>query len=275
MKKPSLCVVFIAKNEEFHIGDAIDNVKDWAEAIFVVDSGSTDATVQIAKDKGAEVLYHPFKNFGDQWNWALDNCPIKSNWTMKMDPDERLSESLKQNISELCAEKNDIAGMEFDRVLWFMGKRIPSWRDRVLRVWRTGSCRFTDVAVNEYPIVDGRVCFIQGLMEHLDSRDLHQWVEKQNKYTTAEALRRLRGDPMAVSPKLFGSRLERRMWIKKLFFRLPFRYGMMFCHLYFGKRLFLLGRTGFECALLRMWSRRLIEQKMLEAQTTGRMPKSL
>lgn len=272
MSKPSLSVIFITKNEEFHIGNAIDSVTDLAEQIFVVDSGSSDGTVRLAKEKGAVVFEHPFKNFGDQWNWALDNCPIKSEWTMKMDPDERLSESLKKDIAKICSEKNDVTGLEFDRVLWFMGKRIPSWRDRVLRVWRTGQCRFTDVAVNEYPLVKGRVIRLQGLMEHLDSRDLHHWVEKQNKYTTAEALRRLRGEPMAQMPKLFGSRLERRMWIKKLFFKLPFRYGLMFCHLYFGKRLFLLGRTGLECALLRMWSRRLIEQKMVEAITTGRMP---
>ena len=99
MEKPSLTVPFITLNEEHHIGAAIDNVKDIAEAVYVVDSGSTDRTVSIAEEKGAKVVYHAFEGFGAQWNFAL-GLPIKSDWTMKMDPDERLTDALKDELRE-------------------------------------------------------------------------------------------------------------------------------------------------------------------------------
>ena len=271
MNKPSLSVIFITKNEEFHIGNAIDNVYDIAEEVFVVDSGSTDKTVEIAEAKGARVLFHAFEGFGMQWNWALANCPVKTKWTMKMDPDERLTTLLKDEINATLAHEDVFEGLEFDRVLWFMGKRIPGWRDRVVRIWRTGRCKFSDVVVNEHPVIAGRIECLRGCMDHLDSRDLDHWVRKQNSYTTAEAIRRFRGEAMAASPKLFGTRVERRMWMKKLFFKLPFRYAMMFVQLYFGKGLFLLGKTGLHCVLLRIWARRLVEQKLCEMRTTGRI----
>lgn len=273
MKKNSISVVFITKNEEFHIGDAIDNVKDFAEEIFVVDSGSTDKTVEIAEAKGAKVLLHLFETFGKQWNWALDNCPIKTRWTMKMDPDERLSSSLKENITQRLDQKDDVTGYEFDRILWFMGKPMRGWRDRVLRIWRTGRCRFTDSRVNEHPLVDGLVQFLPGVMEHYDSCDLHRWVEKQNFYTTIGLLAKVNGDKAAVKPSLMGTRLARRNWFKKVFFRIPGRYFLMFLQLYFLKGLWREGRTGYWCACMRIWVRRLYEGKIIEYQNTGRLTK--
>lgn len=263
MEKPSLTVLFITKNEEYHIGAAIDNVADVAEAVYVVDSGSTDRTVEIAESKGATVVYHKFEGFGAQWNFAL-SLPIKTAWTMKMDPDERLSESLKPEIRRALKSARDVTGFEFDRVLWFMGRPMRGWKDCVVRIWRTGSCRFTTVSVNEHPIVSGRVSCLKGRMEHLDSRDLFHWIDKQNKYTSQAAAARLSGTGYAVRPQFLGTKLARRMWFKRLFFRLPFRYGLMFVHLYFGKSLWREGWTGYHCALLRIWARRLVEEKMLE-----------
>ena len=263
MKTADLAVLFITLNEESHIGMAIDNVMDIASEIWVVDSGSTDRTVEIASTKGAKVVYHKFENFGAQWNFAL-SLSIKSAWTMKMDPDERLSVNLKTSIRNALLMDTDNVGFEFDRILWFMGRPMRGWRDRVVRIWKTGKCRFTDVAVNEHPLVDGRVGFLKGTMDHLDSKDLNHWIDKQNKYTTQGALARMAHSEFSVNPKLLGSRLERRMWIKRLFFQLPFRYALMFIHLYLTKGLWREGRTGYHCALLRIWARRLVEEKVLE-----------
>lgn len=224
MGKPSLTVLFITLNEGYHIGAAIDNVMDIAEEIYVVDSGSTDRTVAIAESKGAKVVYHKFEGFGAQWNFAL-SLSIKSAWTMKMDPDERLSDALKDEIRRTLESIREVIGFEFDRVLWFMGRPMRGWKDRVLRVWRTGFCRFTEVSVNEHPLVAGRVLCLKGRMEHLDSKDLDHWIDKQNKYTTQAAAAKLSQMGYAVRPKFWRTRLARRMWFKRLFFRLPFRYG--------------------------------------------------
>ena len=263
--RPSLTVIFITLNEEFHIGEAIDNVKDIVDEVLVVDSGSVDRTVEIAESKGAKVVYHKFENFGAQWNFAL-SLPIKSEWTMKMDPDERLRPELKSEILDAIGNSGCNVGFEFDRILWFMGKPMRGWKDRVVRIWRTGRCRFTDVIVNEHPIVEGTVKYLHGQMDHLDSKDLQQWIDKQNKYTTQGAIAQYTNAKLAATPKFWGTRLERRMWFKRVFFKLPFRYCLMFLQLYIGKALWLEGRTGIHCALLRVWARRLVEEKVLEMQ---------
>lgn len=268
--KPSLAAIFITRNEEFHIGDAIDNVKQVADEVFVVDSGSTDKTVEVAAAHGADVLFHRFDGFGKQWNWALENCPVKSAWTMKMDPDERLSDELVSQICE-AIERGDSDGYSFRRVLFFMGKKLESMTNNVVRIWRTGKCRFTDVAVNEHPLVDGVVTWLDGMMEHYDSKDLHQWISKQNLYSSLEAIRWYKGDANAVSPKLFGNPLERRMWMKEAFFKLPFRYVMLGLYYFFVKGLWKSGYEGRAFIRYRIWNWRLREDKVREMRNVGRL----
>lgn len=269
MNSNSLAVLFITLNEEYHIGAAIDNVKDIASEIWVVDSGSTDKTVAVAEAKGAKVVFHKFENFGAQWNFAL-NLPIKSAWTMKMDPDERLGRELKAQIADAIS-KGDSDGYSFRRVLYFMGRKLGSMTNEVVRIWKTGQCKFTDVAVNEHPIVDGKVAHLEGLMEHYDSRDLHQWVEKQNRYSSLEAIRWFKGDANAARPKLFGNSLERRMWLKVAFFRLPFRYIVLFIYYYFVKGLWKSGYEGRAFIRYRIWNWRLREDKVREMRNVGRL----
>lgn len=165
MEKPSLTVLFITLNEEHHIGAAIDNVKDVAEAIYVVDSGSTDRTVAIAEEKGAKVVYHAFEGFGAQWNFAL-SLPITSDWTMKMDPDERLTDALKDELrTALKTDRTDI-GYSCSLVLWFMGHRLDGVKMEIYRIWRTGKCHFTDISVNEHQILDGTWQHLGGGSRH-------------------------------------------------------------------------------------------------------------
>ena len=267
MSKLSLSIIFITKNEEFHIGNAIDNVKDIAEEIFVVDSGSTDKTVEIVESKGAKVLFHAFEGFGRQWNWALDNCPITTKWTMKMDPDERLTEGLKAEIA-IALKQEHFSAFAFDRVLWFMGRRLSHMRNRVLRIWKSGQCHFTDVTVNEHPQVNGDIMVLSGEMDHFDSQNLHHWVAKQNQYSTLEAKRIFEGGQMAAKPKLFGDALQRRMWVKRLFFKLPGKYFLLFVYYYFGKLLFMDGWAGYYFTYLRIWTWKMREAKVCEMRNS-------
>lgn len=260
MVKPSLTVLFITKNEEYHIGSAIDNVKDIAEAVFVVDSGSTDKTVSIAESKGATVVYHKFENFGAQWNFAL-SLPIKTDWTMKMDPDERLSESLKEELREaLKTERMDI-GYSIDRVLWFMGHRMKGVKSEVCRIWRTGKCRFTDISVNEHALLDGTWVKLRGTMEHLDARNLTEWLAKQNHYTLKEAQQRVMGEQLAVRPKLLGNRLERWMFLKWLYRRIPMRYFILNFYNFFCRGAWRSGLYGWRWVKCREMVSRLAEYK--------------
>lgn len=269
--KVPVSVIMLTLNEEFHLPGALENVKDWAEEIFIVDSCSTDNTVDIALENGVKIVQRPFTNFGNQWNFALERLPITTPWTFKLDPDERLTDDLKSEINDLLKSNPECCGYEMDRRLWFMGKPLHVL-DPVLRLWRTGKCRFSDVIVNEYPLIDGPVGKLKGIMEHLDSPDLHHWWEKQNRYTTMEAIMRVREDALSAKPKLFGSQLERRMFLKKRIFRIPFYRQLLWFYEAFVRGAIWDGPLGCAYIHLRIEVFRLIELKVKEIKHTGRMP---
>lgn len=261
-----VAVIMITLNEAHNIEDVFRNIQGWAQEIFLVDSYSSDNTVDIALRHGVHVVQRRFRGFGDQWNFALRELPITAPWTMKLDPDERLTELLKQQITNRI-QSEGCDGFYLRRRLWFMGRPLPV-RQGIVRVWRTGRCRFTDVSVNEHPIVDGRVVHVAGELEHHDSPHLEHWFDKQNRYTTLEAERRCAG-VTACNPKLMGTALERRMWLKKHFDKVPFRFTAMFLYLYLGKGLFRAGWVGYAWSRLRAqvhWMRHL---KYRELQLIG------
>jgi glycosyltransferase involved in cell wall biosynthesis len=270
--KSQIAVLMISLNEEHNMDAVCRNLKDWADEIFLIDSFSKDKTVEIALSHGVNVVQRKFAGFGDQWNYAVQNLPIRSSWTMKLDPDERLTSQLKDQL--IAATQNtDCEGVSVVRRLWFMEKPLPV-RQKLLRVWRTGLCKFTDVKVNEHPIVAGRIFQVDGELEHHDSPDLDHWYEKQNRYTTAEAMSVFQSMRFAAEPKLFGDSFERRMWLKKNFRRIPFRYKLYFLHQLFVVGSWRAGLTGVTWARLRSEVMRMIELKLIEMQRSKKLPSS-
>jgi glycosyltransferase involved in cell wall biosynthesis len=264
-----VAVVMISLNEAHNMDAVLDNLKGWAQEVFLVDSYSQDETIDIALSYGVYVVQRRFRDFGDQWNFALRELPVTAPWTMKLDPDERLSEDLKVNLIRHMRSQTSAAA--FWRQWWLMGKSLEVG-DEVLRVWPTGKCTFSNVSVNEHPIVDGPVQHVSGILEHHDSPDLHHWFEKQNRYSTAEAIIAHRKSGLAADAKFFGSPLERRMWIKRWFFSIPFRYQILFLHYWISKGLWRNGWVGYAGARLWTDSVRFREYKKREIELTGRLP---
>jgi hypothetical protein len=154
-----------------------------------------------------------------------------------------------------------------------MGRPMPV-RQKILRLWRSGTCRFAPVAVNEQPVVSSvsidRQTVLKGDLEHHDSPTLHHWYDKQNRYTTAEALMAFRGDALATAPRMFGSGLQRRMWLKHMYARMPFRHEIMFFYCLLAAGAWRAGRAGFIWARLRAEVHRMIDYKRLEMTWRGR-----
>jgi glycosyltransferase involved in cell wall biosynthesis len=258
----SIAVIMITLNEAHNLEEAINQLQNWASEIFVVDSFSTDKTIEILNKY--EVIYkqRKFTNFGDQWNFALKVFNIKSKFTMKLDPDERLTNKLKERVTHNL--KNKIyTGYSFDRVLFFMGKELPISQE-VVRIWQTGKARFTDVLVNETPIIEGKVFKLNGKLLHMDSPDLHHWYSKQNQYSTSEALAKLRKLDLPFEPKLFGNKDNKRMWFKKYFSHIPGRFILLFLYYYLFRGLFRAGKEGFIWSHLRSEVMRMREYKYYE-----------
>ncbi len=263
-----LAVLMISRDEAHNIPEVLKNLEGFASQVFLVDSYSTDATVELALELGAHVVQRPFKDFGDQWNFAVSkNLPVTQPWSMKLDPDERLTDALKEQIRLALAEDAADA-IEFPRRLWFMGKPLPVRQD-VLRIWRTGTCRFTDSKVNEHPVVGGKRLRLTGELEHHDSPTLHHWYEKQNRYSTAEANIAFTGQGRTALPRVFGGKLERRAWLKSFYNYLPARHFLMtfYCLLVLGA--WRGGRVGFIWARMRGEVFRMRALKRLEMQWHG------
>ena len=130
----------ISLNEAHNLEAVLQNLSGWAQEVFLVDSYSADDTIDIALKHGVQVVQRRFRGFGDQWNFALRELPITAPWTMKLDPDERLTDELKASI-ESMVKRGDQDGIVIKRRLWFMGAVLPV-EQPILRVWRTGGLSF-------------------------------------------------------------------------------------------------------------------------------------
>lgn len=267
--REQLDVIYITLNEAHHLRASIESLKGLPVRVFVVDSGSTDGTVDIALELGVHIVQRPFRSFGDQWNFALTQLPLKAPWTMKLDPDERLTDRVRQSIlSVIYASESPYDGCVLQLRLWFMGKPLHVVQ-QYLRLWKRGRCRFSDVSVNEHPLVTGPVKLLDGYVEHLDSENLDHWLDKQNRYTTLEAMARVSGKALSARPRLFGSGLERRMLIKKWFFAMPGRYFILWVALMLRYGVWRDGCVGLAWVHLRTEVYRIWEYKMMEMKWSG------
>ena len=266
-----ITVVILTLNEQENLPGAIESVREWASEVFVVDSCSTDKTVDVSIEHAVEIVQREFTNYSDQWNWAIDRLPIKTPWILKLDADERLSAELKEEIGSVVVREPDENAFAIPVRLWFMGKRMHP-RLRVVRLWRLGKARFSDVIVNEHLLVDGATGYLRSCIEHMDSPNLHRWYEKQNRCTTMEAIMRVRGDALAAQPRVLGSPLERRMWLKKMFYRIPFRYQLQWLYEALVRGAIWDGSVGRAWLHLRIECMRAIEYKVNEMRMTGRIP---
>lgn len=268
-----VAVVMITLNEAHHLKAALEHLQGWAQEIFIVDSYSKDETVDIAMSFGVNIVQRKFKGFGDQWNFALKELPITAKWVMKLDPDERISDELKLSIrKQLDSERHNAFFVNIR--LSFMGRPMPVTQT-LLRLWRRGEGVFSDVDVNEHLIVNSEVAHLSGYIDHLDSPDLEHWFYKQNKYTSAEAIAFCRNAPLSCEPRIFGGTLERRLWFKKHFYKIPFRYQLLFIYNWLIKGSWRAGVPGWIWARLRSDLMRFIEYKGIEIRLTGREPGKL
>lgn len=271
-----IAVIILTYNEELNLPAALDSVKGWASEVFVVDSFSTDRTVEIALERvedGVQVVQHDFSDYSEQWNWALKRLPIKSTWTLKLDADERVTEDFKRKVLDLLARVTaDVEGVCFKRTLFFSGKPMR-WaghsKTYLMRLWRTGKAVFENRAVNEHALVQGNIETIRASIEHHQFKSIADWISKHNRYSSLEAISFARGNLTGgVKPKLFGMPAERRMWLRRAYRVFPFRVVLYFFYRYVWQLGFLDGKRGFRYAFLHASYRYWTELKIIEQQIT-------
>lgn len=276
-----LAVIILTFNEARHIARALDNVKPFASEVFVIDSFSTDDTVHIARAKGAVILQHPFVNYAQQFQWALDHAPISADWILRLDADELIESDLASEITErLSGLPSDVVGINLRRKHIFLGRWIRHggrYPLVLLRIWRRGHGRIENRWMDEHMIVWGgrTISFHGGFCDH-NLNDLTYFTDKHNKYATREAVDILnqkwgflaRDTPLSVEGGSWQASIK-RLLKERVYNRVPFQVSALLYYLYrYILRLgFLDGREGGIYHFLQgFWYRFLVGAKTLELE---------
>jgi glycosyltransferase involved in cell wall biosynthesis len=240
-------------NEEENLPHTLASLTGWVNRVFVVDSGSTDRTKQIAAEYGATVVHHDWEGYAAQKNWALDNLPFESPWVLILDADESVSTELRQEITSLVSRTPDSvpeAGFYINRVFIFMGRQIrhcgyfPSWN---LRLFKRGKARYEQRMVHEHMLVDGPTGYLKHLLLHEDRRGLEHFFAKHNRYSTLEA-REIFESPEAWPglKKFFKDRVTRRRFLKsRVLPYMPLPWTGRLIYMYVLRAGFMDGKAGW------------------------------
>ena len=276
MKKIS--VLILTYNEELHIARCIESLQSIAKDIFIVDSYSTDKTVEIAESLGAKVYQNKWPgNHAIQFQWGLDNCPIETEWVMKMDSDEYVLPELAEEINaKISVLDDDVSGVYIKRRVYFMDRWIkhggyyPTW---LLRIWRYDKGRMEQRWMDEHiKLSSGKTVQFENDLVDDNKNNLTWWTTKHNNYATREAVDILNILYNFVSydevvPNIFGTQEQKKRWLKIRYAHLPLfvRPALYFFWRYFFKLGFLDGKQGLIWHFLQgCWYRFLVDAKIYE-----------
>jgi glycosyltransferase involved in cell wall biosynthesis len=229
----TLSVIVITKNEEHNIVDCLESV-GWANEIVVVDCGSVDKTVEMARHYSQKVYIKPWEGYAESKNFALQQCT--GDWIFWLDADERVTKELGKEIQDLLAQDlTSTVGFEVSRKAFFLGKWIKHcgwYPGYVLRVFRRGFGRWSEKKVHEQLEIEGKIGRLKADLLHYTDPNLWHYFDKFNRYTTLAA------DELAANGERF--RLS----------QLVVRPAWQFVRMYVIKMGFLDGLRGFILSVL-------------------------
>ena len=269
-------VIVITYNAGSDIVPCLESVSSWAGEIFIVDSFSTDDTVELARRYTANVVQHRFEGFAAQRNWALDNLPLSYEWVLFLDQDERVTPDLAKEIKQAVDSDSTIAGFYIKRRFMFMGRWLRHggcYPLAVLRLFRRSLGRVVDAGLREYVVVDGEVGWLRHDMIHESVKSLGEWTAKHNRYADLEAIEMLSEagrQNLAIASKEHKLEGSTRLWLRhQVWDRLPIlvRPLVLFTYRYVFRLGFLDGIPGLiYCFLHDLWYPFLIDAKCKELQ---------
>lgn len=281
--RPPVSLIVLTYNEERNIRHTLESVKDWVGEIFIVDSFSTDRTVEICREYTDKIYQHRFENQAKQFNWALDHLPIGAEWVLRLDADEMVTVELAEEICRVLPVLADaVTGVYLRRRVYFMGRWMkhgdyyPMW---FLRLFRRGCGRYEEITEEHIVLTCGRAIRLTGDFIDYNRKGLTFWVDKHNHWAVGEMLdtMSLMGEghlpERTVQPGLWGTQEQRTRWLKQhLYARAPLllRAFLYFLYRYILRLGFLDGREGLIFHFLQgCWYRFLVDAKIYEARKFG------
>lgn len=248
-------IVILTLNEEVNVEACIASCAE-SDDIHVLDSGSADRTAEIARRCGAQVWEHPFESFGRQRNWAIDNIPMKHEWVLHLDADERLTPELVSEMRRTLATNPKEAGFYLPNKLMFMGRwlrRAGAYPTYQMRLFHRDRMRFCDYGHGQRELTSGRIgTFQEPYVHYAFSKGLSDWFDKHNRYSTLEALQVLGrdADHWTIGDLVSSDRIARRRAWKAFGYVMPFRPQVRWFVTLFVLGGILEGRAGLSYARL-------------------------
>lgn len=253
-----ISVLIPTRNEEENLPRCLEPIREWADEIVVIDSQSTDDTVAIAEEAGAEVLQFDYNGgWPKKRQWALEIYPFRNDWILLLDADEILLDPIKQEIAD-AIQSDEYDGYWLRFQVHFLGRQLKYggfdlWKLFLFRHGKAGYERrfegqnesMSDVEVHEHVVVDGPVGQLENPIRHENWNSLYRYIEKHNEYSEWEAKVYHEGDNGIVQPTLFGNQAQRRRWLKQKLVRLPGFPFLTFLYHYVLRLGFLDGKPGF------------------------------
>lgn len=279
MINSNVTVIILTKNEEKNIERSISSVKSFVDRVIVVDSGSTDQTVEKAKALEAEVYVHtPFENHGKQFNWAVDNLNIQSKWIFRLDADEVVPPKLAQEIVNACKqhEFDDVNAFEMRFKLFFLGRFLMhggAYPFCKINIYKNGRARFNERPLGDNVVLnEGRYLQLKNDCLHYDFKSLSDFINKHNWYADLEV------DSYYRALDDEDSNISRTAKIRKsirnnVYYKLPkyFRARLYYLFIYYVRLGFLDGEAGKVYAFIQAYFFRfIVDAKIYERKIVRR-----
>lgn len=264
-----ISVVILTYNEALHIRRCIESARRVSDKIYIIDSHSNDGTQEIARKAGATVVEHDYVNQAQQMQWGIDNLGLTSEWVMRMDADEYLTDNLVDEIKSRLPElSTGVTGVYLPFDVIFQGRNVKHGRlhaPRILRIWRCGKAYMEQRWMDERMVLtEGTAVTFKGRFVDHNLNSLAWWTQKHNNYSNRElAVEAMRIYGICADDNALKGRNQK----KGMYYRLPafFRAGMYFSVRYFLLGGFLDGKAGLIWATLQAyWYRFLIDAKLSE-----------
>lgn len=267
-----ITAIILTKNEEINIKDCIESIKSITKRIVVIDSFSTDRTVEIAKSCGAEVYQNKFINYAKQYMYGVEIAKIDTIWTLRIDADERLTDESALELEELCNKNNltNVCGITLRFKKNFLGKDlyhggVYPWKK--MNCYKTRYGTIEDRSMDEHIILSkGDVVEMKKDSLHFDFKNLEYFINKHNWYSSRETIDYFEN---LKSPQK-KDELDTKTWIKmNIYYKLPIglRSYIYYLYRYYLKLGFLDGKEGQIYAFLQAyWYRYLVDAKIYECK---------
>lgn len=285
-----ISAIILTFNEEKHIKRCIDSVLTVVDHIYIMDSYSTDSTLDVVREyPRVSVKKNKFINHAIQLNHALDAFDITSEWVIRIDADEFIDKDLQNFLlNDLSSIPNDIDGVLINRLLTFMGKLLihggmeQYW---IMRLWRNGKAKCEQSWMDEHMILTSDCTkFVKAKGRLIDDNlnNLSWWAHKHVDYSTREAIsiiqKELNEEHSLIKPKLFGNATERSRFFKYIYNLVPLfvRPFIYFLYRYIIRMGFLDKKQGFLWAVLQgFWYRLMVDAKVFELKSQVSVDKDI